>query len=163
MLGPMLTRRQFFGLVPVALAPAIACGGGRPALVKAEQDLEERLMAPCCWQQTLDVHASPLATELRAEIKQRLVRGESVETIETDLVGRYGERMRAGGGPFLRYVGPFVGVVALAATAGVVHVARKWVRRGAAFFFSAPRRCRRRGRVRRPARRRAGRGRVARR
>lgn len=53
------------------------------------------MLAPCCWLQTLDVHASPLASELRAEIHQRLAAGEGLETVETDLVARYGEAVRA--------------------------------------------------------------------
>ena len=61
----------------------------------AANGLIERLRAPCCWQQTLDVHASPIAAELRAEIRTRVAAGEDVPTIEADLVQRYGERVRA--------------------------------------------------------------------
>ncbi|MCC6877906.1 MAG: cytochrome c-type biogenesis protein CcmH [Sandaracinaceae bacterium] len=57
--------------------------------------LSERLIAPCCWNETLDTHASPLATELRQEIRARLAAGQSEAAIEQDLVTRYGERIRA--------------------------------------------------------------------
>lgn len=57
--------------------------------------LETRLLAPCCWQQTLDAHVSPLASELRLEIRGRLQAGERVTAVEDDLIARYGETMRA--------------------------------------------------------------------
>jgi len=55
----------------------------------------ERLLAPCCWNQTLDIHDSPIATELRVEIEQRLARGEEARKVEDDLAKRFGERIRA--------------------------------------------------------------------
>ncbi|MFO0650835.1 MAG: cytochrome c-type biogenesis protein CcmH [Polyangiales bacterium] len=54
-----------------------------------------RLLAPCCYQQTLDVHESPLATALRAEVDARLRAGQSPAQVEARLVARYGERVRA--------------------------------------------------------------------
>jgi cytochrome c-type biogenesis protein CcmH len=64
-------------------------------LAGEEAILEGRLRAPCCDLQTLDVHESPIAVELRAEIHRRLAGGESAEAIENDLVERYGESIRA--------------------------------------------------------------------
>jgi cytochrome c-type biogenesis protein CcmH len=58
-------------------------------------ELEGRLIAPCCYVQTLDIHESEVASALRAEIRSRLARGEAVQAIEDDLVLRYGERIRA--------------------------------------------------------------------
>lgn len=52
------------------------------------------LLAPCCWRETLDVHASPLADQLRAEVRRREAAGESPEAIESALVARYGPRLR---------------------------------------------------------------------
>ncbi len=52
-------------------------------------------MAPCCWQQTLDVHESEITPGLRREITERLRSGESSEAIEADFVARYGERILA--------------------------------------------------------------------
>ncbi|WP_233562002.1 cytochrome c-type biogenesis protein [Sorangium cellulosum] len=60
-----------------------------------EKGLAARLLAPCCWDQTLDVHESEVTRDLRREIRARLRRGESADAIEQDLVGRYGERIRA--------------------------------------------------------------------
>lgn len=68
----------------------VACSSPAP-----ERVLERRLIAPCCWRQTLEDHESPVATALRAEIRARIAAGEPAAAIESDLVGRYGERVRA--------------------------------------------------------------------
>jgi cytochrome c-type biogenesis protein CcmH len=95
--------------------------------------LETRLLAPCCYQQTLDTHNSELTTELRHELRRRLAEGETSKAIEQNMVERYGERIVA--------VPPSspLEVVALASIVGVFMAgalvwlrARGWVRRGAA-------------------------------
>jgi cytochrome c-type biogenesis protein CcmH len=65
------------------------------AAAEAAQGVYERLIAPCCWTQTLDVHESELVTQLRAEIVTRLSGGETGSEIEDDLAQRFGERIRA--------------------------------------------------------------------
>lgn len=57
--------------------------------------LERRLLAPCCDRQTLEDHDSPVARQLRAEIEQRIARGEDPDRVEQDLVARYGPEIRA--------------------------------------------------------------------
>ncbi|MFO0682004.1 MAG: cytochrome c-type biogenesis protein CcmH [Sandaracinus sp.] len=80
----------------VALALAFLAGcATSPSIEGRARALEERLIAPCCGVQTLDVHDSPSARELRAEILERLRRGEPSERIEDDLAARYGEQIRA--------------------------------------------------------------------
>lgn len=81
-------------LVTVA-ARALADGASGTATHTAARELEGRLIAPCCWTQTLDIHESPVADGLRAEIAMRLGRGDSAATIEDDLAARYGEKIRA--------------------------------------------------------------------
>jgi cytochrome c-type biogenesis protein CcmH len=66
-----------------------------PQRVPGARELEGRLIAPCCWTQTLDIHDSPIAEELRAEISKRLMAGEPSTKIEDDLASRYGEKIRA--------------------------------------------------------------------
>ena len=61
----------------------------------AARELEGRLIAPCCWTQTLDIHDSPIADQLRTEIATRLHAGEPAAKIEDDLAARYGEKIRA--------------------------------------------------------------------
>lgn len=57
--------------------------------------LEGRIRAPCCWNQTLDIHGSEVSNALRREIRHRLRAGEGAESIEADLVSRYGQRVLA--------------------------------------------------------------------
>ena len=98
-----------------------------------EVTLERRLLAPCCWNQTLDMHESDLAGSLRREVRERLHAGEPASAIEDDMIARYGERIRAvdkgrdpgGAMPFL------VGLGALSIGAALVVMVRRW-RRSAA-------------------------------
>jgi cytochrome c-type biogenesis protein CcmH len=118
-----------------AWAQAPSAKNSTPAA--GEVALERRLLAPCCWNQTLDAHESDLAASLRSEVRARLHAGEPVSAIEDDLVARYGERIRAvdkghepgGAMPFL--IGPGVLVIG----AALIVMARRW-RRSAASAHS---------------------------
>ncbi len=81
-------------LALVALVSGTAAAQEQPR-VPGELAVESRLVAPCCWTQTLDIHDSELATSLRAEIRARLRAGERPEAIEDRLAARFGERVRA--------------------------------------------------------------------
>jgi cytochrome c-type biogenesis protein CcmH len=63
--------------------------------VEGASRLEGRIMAPCCWMQTIDIHGSPIADELRAEIRRRLRAGETPDAIEASFVQRYGPKILA--------------------------------------------------------------------
>ncbi len=75
--------------------------GGKPESAGTFEDvpgakaLEGRIMAPCCWQQTIDIHGSEIGNELRREIRTRLKAGETPEAIEKDFVARYGPKILA--------------------------------------------------------------------
>jgi cytochrome c-type biogenesis protein CcmH len=85
--------------VAVAVAAALAAPGcGRavaPTPDAAQHRLEQRLLAPCCWRESLADHTSPTADALRAEVAARLGAGEAAAAIEADLVARHGDRIRA--------------------------------------------------------------------
>jgi len=55
--------------------------------------LYSQFIAPCCWQETLLLHHSPKADELRSEIKQLVAAGQSDEQIKGVLVGQYTRRI----------------------------------------------------------------------
>jgi cytochrome c-type biogenesis protein CcmH len=79
--------------------------------------LEKQLMAPCCWQQTLDIHHSELADTLHVEIHDRLARGEPASAVRDSLVRRYGARILAV--PDARWLeGAATAVILLLAAAG---------------------------------------------
>lgn len=54
-----------------------------------------QLIAPCCWTMTADAHSSPIAYEVRAQIREALAHGESEEEILQAYVAQYGERILA--------------------------------------------------------------------
>jgi cytochrome c-type biogenesis protein CcmH len=102
-----------------------------PALGSAapgEAIVEGRLLAPCCYMQTLDVHESPMATQLRLEVRTRLAAGELPAAIEDDFASRFGEKVRAvprgrepRGSMFLVAIGALV-----AAAIGLGLLVRRW-------------------------------------
>lgn len=101
--------------------------------VPGAERLEGRLLAPCCWTQTLDIHGSEIANALRREIRARLKAGESSNAIEASLVARYGEKIRAvpDGVPLDKMGGiGWLGVASAAAFIGVV--LWRWRQRGQA-------------------------------
>jgi cytochrome c-type biogenesis protein CcmH len=87
-------RRLVAALVTLAALAATEPAGAEEASLD-ERHVEERLLAPCCWRETLATHDSPLARELRAEVRSRLARGDAPEAIRASLVERYGARIRA--------------------------------------------------------------------
>ena len=76
-------------------APPAPSAAAPEGYVEGAEALEGRLLAPCCWTQTIDIHGSEIANDLRREIRRRLKAGESADAIEADIVSRYGERIRA--------------------------------------------------------------------
>ncbi len=106
-----LRSRRFGWLLAgaVALSPALSLADDEHAehghknqtgedfgtYVEGASRLEGRIMAPCCWMQTIDIHGSPISDELRAEIRRRLKAGETPEAIEASFVQRYGPKILA--------------------------------------------------------------------
>jgi cytochrome c-type biogenesis protein CcmH len=124
-------HRRITAMVSAGLLSLPILAGARP-YADGELALEQRLMAPCCWVQTLDIHDSPIAKELRTEIHARLFRGESSASIEADMVARYGPRMVA-----MPASNPLAKIAAIVAAAVVVaglfvfYALRRWRRRQA--------------------------------
>jgi cytochrome c-type biogenesis protein CcmH len=128
-----MSSRGALAVSVVLMVATGACASDTPEARRAGtvREVESRLFAPCCWTQTLDVHPSPLADELRAEIEARVSRGEAAVSIEDDLVTRYGARVRAVPRDIgSRWLGaPFVLVAGLALLA-LWRIGRRLVRRG---------------------------------
>jgi cytochrome c-type biogenesis protein CcmH/NrfF len=98
----MSSRYIIHCALALVLALLGACTAGKDELARHQHELEERLLSPCCWRQTLADHESPVATALRTEIHDRLARREPPASIEGELVRRYGDKIRAlpeGGDP----------------------------------------------------------------
>jgi len=120
----------------LAICPTISVAEADDARVAGRasaQALELRLVAPCCWNQTLEVHESEVASALRKEIRERLASGEPSEAIEDDFALRYGERIRAvpkGRDPRTT-VPVLIGALMLFGALGLVALGRRWTRRSA--------------------------------
>lgn len=124
-----------------ALAPTAAAA--EPAAIPAntpapgESALLSRLVAPCCWTQTLDIHAGTAPDTFRAEIHTRLLAGETPTSIEDDFIARYGKAVLAQprDSP-LPHVALALAALALAAAAALVLSLRRWTRHGQAAAMS---------------------------
>ena len=75
--------------------PASEAGEDLQEYVPGAARLEGRIIAPCCWNQTIDIHGSEPSYELRREIRRRLKAGESADAIEASLVERFGPKILA--------------------------------------------------------------------
>ncbi|MCS6924548.1 MAG: cytochrome c-type biogenesis protein CcmH [Candidatus Binatia bacterium] len=64
-------------------------------LEAAAKRIEARLVAPCCFAQTVANHYSDVAQHIRTEIRRRLAEGGSETQILADYVRVYGERILA--------------------------------------------------------------------
>jgi cytochrome c-type biogenesis protein CcmH len=61
---------------------------------KAEvRKIDERLLAPCCYTQSIAVHRSEIARQMRAEVAEMVVEGRTEEEIVNHYKGIYGERI----------------------------------------------------------------------
>lgn len=95
--------------------------------------LEGRILAPCCWNQTLDIHGSEISNNLRRDIRRRLKAGESAETIEASLVSQYGPKILAvpPGSP-LKSIASLLALGLIGAGAAGFFMLKRWRDRGQA-------------------------------
>ncbi|HET9933672.1 MAG TPA: cytochrome c-type biogenesis protein CcmH [Polyangiaceae bacterium] len=107
--------------------------------VPGAAELEGRIIAPCCWTQTIEIHGSPASTELRQEIRQRLTAGETPDAIERSLVQRYGPKILAvPPGSRLPSVGIGLGLVVIGAGIGALTLLKRWQRRATPALADGP-------------------------
>lgn len=135
----MLTAFAALALPGVAAAdaehpehvPASEAGEDLQEYVEGASRLEGRIIAPCCWNQTIDIHGSEPAYQLRREIRRRLKAGESAEAIEASFVKRYGQKILAV--PDTSPLGSMATVMAMgfgAAGVGAYFMLKRWTRVG---------------------------------
>ncbi len=117
---------SFMGALLFAVVPYPALAQSPPRLT-AEQEaiarrLDGRFIAPCCFANTLADHRSPVAEQLRQELRTLLASGATETQILNAFVAKYGERILAAPKPqgfnLLAYVLP-----AVALAAGLVVIA----------------------------------------
>jgi cytochrome c-type biogenesis protein CcmH len=119
-------------LLPVAGLAAAQSLPASDSLAERARTLEAKLMAPCCFTQTIDQHESEAARQMRAEVRQWLAQGDSEEQILDRYVQLHGARILAvppqRGFNRLLYWMPYV--VTLALLVALCLTLRAWYRSG---------------------------------
>jgi cytochrome c-type biogenesis protein CcmH len=112
-------------LLAVLVFAAPAAAADPPTLA----DLEDEVICPTC-QTTLELSNSPIATQMRAFIRERIAAGDSKEEIKAELVDEFGEGVLAAptksGFNLIAWALPLAGL--LAAIVAVTYAARRYVR-----------------------------------
>ena len=101
-----------------------------PDAAARSERLFAQFLSPCCWSETLAVHRSPEAREIRTDIERRIAAGETDDQIKQALVQAYGRRILVvpdGRQGWWLFVIPFVAL--LAGLAGVVRIIHRWHKR----------------------------------
>jgi cytochrome c-type biogenesis protein CcmH len=105
----LLARRA--RLIPVLLWAVVSFGGENKQAGEKEREIEENLIAPCCWSQPVSQHYSEAAEQIRKEVHAMVAAGKSRDEILDYYVARYGERIlatpRARGFNALAYILPW--------------------------------------------------------
>lgn len=59
------------------------------------RDIEDHLIAPCCWNQPISQHESPISEQMREEVRTMVAAGMTREEIMDHFVALHGERVLA--------------------------------------------------------------------
>jgi cytochrome c-type biogenesis protein CcmH len=103
-------------LTKPALMPETAAAQSLTASQNAlSRDIENNLIAPCCWNQPISEHQSEISDIMRKEVREMIAEGKSRNYILDYYVARYGERIlaapRARGVNLLAYAAPFAALL----------------------------------------------------
>jgi cytochrome c-type biogenesis protein CcmH len=106
---PLSGTRVAAAAALVLLCSAISFGIEQSA---AAREIEDMLVAPCCWSQPVSQHDSQISQQIRTEVNGLLASGKSRDEIIDIYVKRYGERIlvvpRAKGFNILAYILPWI-------------------------------------------------------
>ena len=115
-------------LAAIMLAPASIGAQTQPAS-EEERQIDDQLIAPCCWTQPVSQHYSEVAEKIRSEVHEMVTAGKSRDEILNHFVAQYGERIlvtpRARGFNAMIYILPWA---ALILGAGLVIILLKKMR-----------------------------------
>jgi cytochrome c-type biogenesis protein CcmH len=94
---------------------AAALGADDAQIDKKAREIEDNLIAPCCWTQPVSEHYSEVAEKIRKEVHEMVAAGRSRDEILDYFVAQYGERIlaapRAKGFNGLVYILPWLALV----------------------------------------------------
>jgi cytochrome c-type biogenesis protein CcmH len=88
------TPRLFAGIAAAILLLTPISPGAETSQASAKiREIEDNLIAPCCWSQPVSQHDSEVAQQIRDEVTAMVGAGKSREEILDFFVARYGERI----------------------------------------------------------------------
>lgn len=129
----------FLLVAALLMLPGVAIAdsstGADPAALSAEQEslarsIEGELIAPCCYTQTVALHASDKSEEIKAQIRSMVVSGSDKGEIIGFFKDRYGTQILAApeksGFNLMAYIFPTL--ITLFALAGIVVLLHRWRR-----------------------------------
>jgi cytochrome c-type biogenesis protein CcmH len=82
---------RYLALAATVLSFIVALSAETPE--QAIRRLQEKFIAPCCWAESVAVHRSEAAAEMRVEIARLYKQGVSEQEITQRYVSQYGERI----------------------------------------------------------------------
>jgi len=74
---------------------AVCWGADTAQIDKQAREIEDNLIAPCCWTQPVSEHYSDVADKIRKEVHEMVAAGKSRDEILDYYVAQYGERILA--------------------------------------------------------------------
>jgi cytochrome c-type biogenesis protein CcmH len=77
----------------VLLAALLAAGSAFGEDPGRARRIQERLMAPCCWSESVALHRSEAALEMKRQIEQLIAQGKTDTEIVAVFTARYGQRI----------------------------------------------------------------------
>jgi cytochrome c-type biogenesis protein CcmH len=97
--------------VLILLWVTLSFGADAKQIDKKAREIEDNLIAPCCWSQPVSQHYSEAAEQIRKEVRAMVAAGKSRDEILDHYVAQYGERIlatpRAKGFNMLAYILPW--------------------------------------------------------
>jgi cytochrome c-type biogenesis protein CcmH len=94
---------------------AASFGADNAQIDKKAREIEDNLIAPCCWTQPVSGHYSEVADKIRKEVREMVAAGKSRDEILDHYVAEYGERIlaapRAKGFNRLVYILPWLALL----------------------------------------------------
>lgn len=80
-------------LLSLILAAAVLAAPSLAQNKERVRALQEKLIAPCCWSESVAMHRSEVAAEMRAEIARMVQEGRTDREILDSYKARYGTRI----------------------------------------------------------------------
>ncbi len=75
---------------------SVASYGAEDSRIAAQaREIEDNLIAPCCWSQPVSQHYSEAAEKIRQEVRRMVASGKTRDEIMDHFVAQYGEKILA--------------------------------------------------------------------